>query len=62
MTTLLEVRNLVKHFGKVRAVDDVSFTIGAGETFAPEIKAEPCAKNGRYSWSARRNSCGAIVC
>ena len=34
MTTLLEVRNLVKHFGKVRAVDDVSFTIGAGETFA----------------------------
>jgi len=34
MTTLLEVRNLVKHFGKVRAVDDVSFTIGEGETFA----------------------------
>jgi oligopeptide/dipeptide ABC transporter ATP-binding protein len=34
MTTLLEVRNLVKHFGKVRAVDGVSFTIGAGETFA----------------------------
>jgi oligopeptide transport system ATP-binding protein len=34
MTTLLEVRNLVKHFGKVRAVDGVSFTIEAGETFA----------------------------
>jgi oligopeptide/dipeptide ABC transporter ATP-binding protein len=34
MTTLLEVRNLVKHFGKVRAVDDVSFAIGEGETFA----------------------------
>ena len=34
MTTLLEVRNLVKHFGTVCAVDDVSFTIGEGETFA----------------------------
>ena len=22
----------------------------------------PCVKNGRYSLSARRNSCGAIVC
>jgi oligopeptide/dipeptide ABC transporter ATP-binding protein len=34
MTPLLEVRHLVKHFGAVRAVDDVSFTIGEGETFA----------------------------
>ena len=34
MTALLEVRHLVKHFGAVRAVDDVSFTIGEGETFA----------------------------
>jgi len=34
MTTLLEVNHLVKHFGDVRAVDDVSFAIGAGETFA----------------------------
>jgi oligopeptide/dipeptide ABC transporter ATP-binding protein len=34
MTPLLEVHHLVKHFGVVRAVDDVSFTIGEGETFA----------------------------
>ena len=34
MTTLLEVHHLVKHFGDVRAVDDVSFSIEAGETFA----------------------------
>ena len=34
MTPLLEVHHLVKHFGAVRAVDDVSFTIGEGETFA----------------------------
>jgi ABC-type oligopeptide transport system ATPase subunit len=34
VTPLLEVRNLVKHFGPVRAVDDVSFTLDAGETLA----------------------------
>ena len=34
MTMLLEVHHLVKHFGDVRAVDDVSFAIEAGETFA----------------------------
>ncbi|MFE1665142.1 ATP-binding cassette domain-containing protein [Microbacterium sp. P02] len=31
-TPLLEVRNLVVRFGKKAAVDDVSFTIGRGET------------------------------
>jgi peptide/nickel transport system ATP-binding protein len=34
MTALLEVRNLVKHFGAVRAVDGVSFSIDAGQTLA----------------------------
>ena len=34
MTPLLEVRGLVKDFGRLRAVDDVSFSIAAGETFA----------------------------
>jgi oligopeptide/dipeptide ABC transporter ATP-binding protein len=29
--TVLEVRDLVKHYGRVRAVDGVSFDIGAGE-------------------------------
>ena len=31
MTALLEVRNLSRSFGPLRAVDDVSFTIGEGE-------------------------------
>jgi len=34
MTPLLEVRNLVKHFGAVRAVDGVSFALNPGETLA----------------------------
>ena len=34
MTPLLEVRNLRKAFGGVRAVDDVSFTVGEGEFLA----------------------------
>jgi peptide/nickel transport system ATP-binding protein/oligopeptide transport system ATP-binding protein len=34
MTALLEVDGLVKHFGDVRAVDGVSFTLDAGETLA----------------------------
>jgi oligopeptide/dipeptide ABC transporter ATP-binding protein len=34
MSDLLEVRNLVKRFGDVRAVDDVSFSIREGETLA----------------------------
>jgi oligopeptide/dipeptide ABC transporter ATP-binding protein len=34
MMSLLEVTNLVKHFGAVRAVDGVSFTLAAGETLA----------------------------
>ncbi len=34
MTPLLEVENLVKHFGAVRAVDGVSLTLRAGETLA----------------------------
>ncbi|MGD9563049.1 MAG: heme ABC exporter ATP-binding protein CcmA [Pyrinomonadaceae bacterium] len=31
---MIEIRNLVKEFGKFRAVDNVSFTVAAGETFA----------------------------
>ena len=31
---MIEVRNLTKSFGKFTAVDDVSFSIGEGETFA----------------------------
>ena len=31
---LLEVENLVKHFGPVRAVDGISFQVAAGETLA----------------------------
>jgi ABC-2 type transport system ATP-binding protein len=31
--TILEVRGLVRSFGKVRAVDDVSFTVGRGQIF-----------------------------
>ncbi len=34
MTRLLEVTNLAKHFGAVRAVDGVTFGIGEGETLA----------------------------
>jgi phosphonate C-P lyase system protein PhnK len=34
VTPLLEVENLVKHFGDVRAVDGVSFALNAGETLA----------------------------
>jgi peptide/nickel transport system ATP-binding protein len=34
VTPLLEVENLVKHFGDVRAVDGVSFALDAGETLA----------------------------
>jgi len=34
MSALLEVRNLVKRYGPVRAVDGVSFSIDAGETLA----------------------------
>ncbi len=31
--TILEVRGLVRNFGKLRAVDDVSFTVGRGQIF-----------------------------
>lgn len=34
MTTVLKVEGLVKRFGPVRAVDDVSFTLKAGERLA----------------------------
>ncbi len=34
MPVLLQVENLLKHFGPVRAVDGVSFTLDAGETLA----------------------------
>jgi branched-chain amino acid transport system ATP-binding protein len=31
MTPFLEVKNCVKHYGAIRAVDDVSFSVGPGE-------------------------------
>jgi putative spermidine/putrescine transport system ATP-binding protein len=34
MSTAIEFRNVARQFGAVRAVDDVSFTIAAGEFFA----------------------------
>ena len=34
MNALLSVRGLAKSFGGVRAVDDVSFDLGAGEVLA----------------------------
>ena len=34
MSALLEAEGLTKHFGAVRAVDGVSFSLGAGETLA----------------------------
>ncbi len=34
MTPLLQVENLVKHFGRVRAVDGVSLSLSPGETLA----------------------------
>jgi len=34
MTALLDVRSLSKHFGAIRAVDDVSFTLAKGEMLA----------------------------
>jgi len=30
---MLEVSNLVKHYGKIKAVDDISFTVKPGEVF-----------------------------
>lgn len=34
MTDMIEVRNLTKQFGRFTAVDDLSFTVGAGEAVA----------------------------
>ena len=34
MNSVIEARNLVKNFKKFRAVDDISFTVSRGETFA----------------------------
>ena len=31
MTDLVQIENLVKHFGPIRAVDDISFAVGRGE-------------------------------
>jgi ABC-type multidrug transport system ATPase subunit len=33
METIIQVKNLVKHFGTVRAVDGVSFEVMRGEIF-----------------------------
>jgi ABC-type branched-subunit amino acid transport system ATPase component len=30
---IIEAEGLVKHYGKVKAVDDVSFSVEEGETF-----------------------------
>ncbi|HVS38283.1 MAG TPA: oligopeptide/dipeptide ABC transporter ATP-binding protein [Gemmataceae bacterium] len=61
MTALLEVRRLVKHFGAVRAVDDVSFTIGEGETFAL-VGESGCGKTttGRCVLHLMKPTAGAI--
>jgi len=34
MNTIIEVRNLSKHFGDLKAVDGISFTVGEGEFFS----------------------------
>ena len=33
MSALLDVENLVKTYGSLKAVDDLSFSVGAGEAF-----------------------------
>jgi len=41
---IIEINNLVRHFGKVKAVDGVSFTFGTGEVVglsAPTARARP---------------------
>ena len=34
MAAIIEVGNLVKHYGEVKAVDGVSFSVESGEVFA----------------------------
>ena len=34
MKNVIEIKNLKKHFGEVKAVDDISFSVGEGELFA----------------------------
>ena len=34
MENVIEIKNLKKYFGEVKAVDDISFTVGKGEFFA----------------------------
>ncbi len=62
MTPLLEVRRLVKHFGPVRAVDDVSFKIGEGETFAL-VGESGCGKTttGRCLLHLMKPTAGVIL-
>jgi ABC-type oligopeptide transport system ATPase subunit len=62
MTPLLEVRRLVKHFGPVRAVDDVSFTIQERETFAL-VGESGCGKTttGRCLLHLMKPTAGEIV-
>ncbi len=61
MTALLEVHGLVKHFGAVRAVDDVSFSIAEGETFAL-VGESGCGKTttGRCVLHLMQPTAGAI--
>ena len=61
MSKLLDVHDLVKHYGSVRAVDGVSFTVEAGETLAL-VGESGCGKSttGRCLLGLLRPDRGAV--